>query len=175
MFVHFPMLYRIATFSVVLATCASTVAEEPVSFNRDVRPILSDKCFHCHGPDGQKREADLRLDDRNIATETGAIVVGKPDDSDLMRRIVSTDDDQRMPPVASKLERLTDQEVATLRRWIEGGAEYEDHWAFIAPQTAAGTHHEPDGLFVVGQAAQVETQQRAHHPGRGRAQQRRGQ
>jgi cytochrome c553 len=106
-------------------------AEDRVGFNRDVRPILSDKCFFCHGPDANKRQADLRLDERETAVKAGAIAPGKPDASGLVRRVLSEDPDERMPPASSKLGRLTAQEVATLRRWIEQGAEYEGHWAFI--------------------------------------------
>ncbi|HEY1603271.1 MAG TPA: DUF1553 domain-containing protein [Pirellulales bacterium] len=108
-----------------------------IQFNRDVRPILSDKCFHCHGPDAKKREADLRLDVRDVAVTAGAIVPHKPDESALLRRITSSDDDERMPPNAAKLERLTEPEVQTLRRWIEQGAEYENHWSFIPLQAVA--------------------------------------
>ncbi|MBC7816700.1 MAG: DUF1553 domain-containing protein [Planctomycetaceae bacterium] len=117
---------------VCLLLAAPLAAEDRVQFNRDVRPILSDKCFHCHGPDAKKRKADLRLDDRAEAVKSKAIVVGKPVDSELVRRILSDDADERMPPAASKLERLSEQEIATLRKWIEQGAEYENHWSFIA-------------------------------------------
>ncbi len=125
------MKIPLAPLAILLATGTLAFGEESISFNRDVRPILSDKCFFCHGPDAKKREADLRLDDRSVAIKAGAIVAGKPAESELVRRILSTDADERMPPPASKLDRLTEQEVATLRRWIEQGAEYENHWAFI--------------------------------------------
>jgi hypothetical protein len=113
------------------ALAAENVASPKVQFNRDVRPILSDKCFHCHGPDAKKRQADLRLDVRDVAVTAGAIAPHKPDDSALLRRVTSHDEDERMPPASAKLERLTDAEVQTLRHWIEHGAEYENHWSFI--------------------------------------------
>lgn len=128
-------LITIAAMWVLMAT--SAWAQDRVRFDRDVRPILSDKCFHCHGPDAKKRQADLRLDDRDTAVKAGAIVLGKPDESELVRRILSDDIDERMPPASSKLGQLTEQEVATLRRWIEQGAEYENHWAFIPLKAAA--------------------------------------
>lgn len=115
----------------VLMPTIVALAEDRVRFNRDVRPILSDKCSFCHGPDALKRKADLRLDERASAIESGAIVAGKPDDSELMRRILSDDPDQRMPPASTKLVRLSEKEVQTLRRWIEQGAEFEAHWSFI--------------------------------------------
>ncbi len=110
-------------------------AAEKVQFNRDVRPILSGNCFFCHGPDEKKREADLRLDVREsaLADRDGvkAIVPGKPDESELLTRILSHDKDEAMPPPKSKKPPLTAQQIATLRRWIEQGAEYEGHWAFL--------------------------------------------
>ncbi|MBL9133084.1 MAG: DUF1549 domain-containing protein, partial [Verrucomicrobiaceae bacterium] len=100
-------------------------------FNRDIRPILSDKCFHCHGPDAKKREADLRLDERAAAIQDGHIVPGKPEKSLILERILSTDPDEIMPPPKSKLGQLTKAEAETLRRWISEGAEYEAHWSFV--------------------------------------------
>lgn len=117
--------------SLLLVAPPVTWAEERVQFNRDVRPILSDKCFYCHGPDEKKREADLRLDVRDIAVKAGAITPGQPEKSAILHRIASPDADEHMPPAASKLGDLTPGEQATLRKWIEQGAEYENHWAFI--------------------------------------------
>ena len=119
---------------IVLCLCLAAnelVAADRVQFNRDVRPILSDKCFHCHGPDANKREADLRLDVSEVAVESGGIVPGKPDESKILQRILSTDPDERMPPSHSKLEKLTAKEIETLRAWIEQDAQYEKHWSFI--------------------------------------------
>ncbi|MCH7226793.1 PSD1 and planctomycete cytochrome C domain-containing protein [Haloferula sp. A504] len=108
-------------------------AAEPVQFNRDIRPILSDRCFACHGPDEAAREADLRLDLEEAAKiDLGgyrAIVPGKPDQSELVRRIESTDEDEVMPPPDTHLS-LDAEEKALLRRWIEEGATWEEHWSF---------------------------------------------
>ena len=103
-------------------------------FNRDVRQILADKCFHCHGPDANKREADLRLDRDPISgtDEPLVIVAGRPEASELYRRITSTDPDERMPP-ADQERQLSPAEIEILRRWIEQGGQYEPHWAFVAP------------------------------------------
>jgi hypothetical protein len=109
--------------------CAATPAK--VQFNRDVRPILSDKCFHCHGFDSKKREAGLRLDVREDAIKDKALTPGDPLKSEALVRILSTDPDEHMPPAKSKLGSLTPAEVDILKRWIEQGAEYEAHWAFI--------------------------------------------
>ncbi|WP_206026439.1 DUF1553 domain-containing protein [Roseimicrobium sp. ORNL1] len=109
--------------------CAATPAK--VQFNRDVRPILSDKCFHCHGFDSKKREAGLRLDVREDAIKDKAITPGDPLKSEALVRILSADPDEHMPPPKSKLGSLTPAEVEILKKWIEQGAEYEAHWAFI--------------------------------------------
>lgn len=105
-----------------------------VEFNRDIRPILSDNCFFCHGPDKNKREADLRLDTQEglhgKAGEPGTVVAGKPSDSELFRRITSTDPEQRMPP-AESAKSLTPRDIALIKKWIEQGAKYEGHWAFL--------------------------------------------
>lgn len=114
---------------------AGSHAAEPakVSFNKDVRPILA-TCFYCHGPDEKHREAGLRLDLREaaLAVHDGvrAIVPGKPEESELLKRVVSEDADDVMPPPKAKKKLLTKAEVSVLRRWMEQGAEYEGHWAF---------------------------------------------
>ena len=108
-------------------------AEDPPSFNREIRPILAAKCFACHGPDKEQRKAELRLDVRESALETGAIVPGKPGDSELISRIHSKDDELRMPP-AKVDSPLTEKEKQVLKRWVETGARYEKHWAFVQPQ-----------------------------------------
>ncbi len=110
---------------------ATIVSAEPPEFNRDIRPILSDKCFFCHGPDQSKREADLRLDIRDEAIAAGAFEPGQAAAAEMVRRVLSRDPDEQMPPPGSKLEPLTEQEVDTLKRWIDAGAEYQPHWAFI--------------------------------------------
>src|SRR5579864_7756878 len=88
------------TFALVLAV-GTTRAQDKIDFNRDIRPILSDKCFACHGPDTSKLKAKLRLDLRDVAIKKGAIVPGKPGDSELVRRVTSADPDERMPPPMS--------------------------------------------------------------------------
>lgn len=109
----------------------------PPDFNREVRPLLSDRCLACHGPDAKHREAGLRLDDEASAKEIrdGYQVVkpGEPGQSELMIRITSTDPDMVMPPPQLG-KKLNEQEVDVLRRWIESGAEYKKHWAYVAPQ-----------------------------------------
>jgi hypothetical protein len=121
-------------FAVTAALHAT--AGEPVRFNRDIRPILSDKCFACHGPDKNKRDSGLRLDIREeaIADRDGvrAIVPGKPDQSDAFIRLTSHDQDEMMPPPKAKLPPITKDEAALIRRWIEEGAPYEKHWSFTS-------------------------------------------
>ena len=112
-----------------------------MNFAREIRPILSDNCFACHGPDDQKRKAKLRLDTKEGAfgkLEGGglAIVSGKPDESDLIFRIESDDPDLRMPPQKSG-KQLTAGQIAVLRRWIEQGATLSTHWAFEPPRKPA--------------------------------------
>jgi hypothetical protein len=119
----------------------ATAAVPPrVEFNRDVRPILSDSCFLCHGPDKNRRKADLRLDLRDEALKAEAFVPGKPDESELVARIFSTDPDELMPPPQSK-KKLDARQKEILRRWVEQGAEYRRHWSYekpVKPQTPAG-------------------------------------
>jgi hypothetical protein len=118
----------------LVATCllGSAVAEERIQFRRDIRPILSEKCFVCHGPDANRREADLRLD-VEAAAKDHAIVAGQPAESELYVPIVSGDADTRRPPPESGKE-LTAEEIDLLRRWIEQGAAYEGHWSFVPPK-----------------------------------------
>ena len=123
----------LALLLLLLAPGTATRAADRLLYNRDIRPLLSDKCFFCHGPDAQKREAKLRLDTREGATTDGAIVPGKPEQSKLIARITTTDPDDHMPPAKAKLRSFTPAEVATLKRWIAEGAEYQAHWAFVPP------------------------------------------
>jgi hypothetical protein len=101
----------------------------PVSFNHDIRPVLTDNCFTCHGPDAGQRKAGLRLDVREEAVARGVLVPGKPQQSRLVQRVFATDESRLMPPVSSH-KRLTAVQKSLLRRWIEQGARYERHWAF---------------------------------------------
>ena len=132
----------ILIFTAILA-CVPKDAEAELKFNRDIRPILSDKCFHCHGFDPKKREADLRLDQREAAIEAKAIIPGKADESEAIKRILATDDDH-MPPLKAKLGSLTPAEITTLKQWINEGAEYEEHWAFV-PLTVQGSQFSVHG------------------------------
>ncbi len=110
----------------------SLQADEPLSYNRDVRPILAANCFACHGPDSAARQADLRLDQKAVAEEMKAIVPGKPEESEILKRITSHDPEEVMPPPASK-KSITPAQIETLRQWIASGAEYQPHWSFIPP------------------------------------------
>jgi Protein of unknown function (DUF1553)/Protein of unknown function (DUF1549)/Planctomycete cytochrome C len=134
-----------ARFIFVTLVCClvaiSTRASEPLRFNRDIRSILTDKCFACHGPDAKTVEGDLRLDLREKAIESGAIVPGKPEESELLQRIFATDAAELMPP-AKAHKPLTDAERDRLKQWISEGAEYELHWAYTTvrrPETDGQT------------------------------------
>ncbi len=112
-------------------------ADEPIDFSRDIRPILADKCFFCHGPDEKKREADLRLDTREGAL--AALQARPGETSELLRRIRSTDPDERMPPPKSNRS-LSPEQIDLIARWVAGGAPWGDHWAFrplVAPAVPA--------------------------------------
>jgi hypothetical protein len=103
------------------------------TYNRDIRPILSDRCFACHGPDGNAREAELRIDTQDGAHER-VIVPGDPDASELVSRIEMDDPDLQMPPAHAKKPPLSAREIKLIRDWIAAGAKYERHWAYIPPQ-----------------------------------------
>lgn len=121
-----------------IAGCALSVSQTaladdgPVLFNRDIRPILTDNCLQCHGPDKNYREADLRLDLREEAVAHKAIQPGKPGESELIARILSDDADALMPPEESN-KHLSPEQKELLRRWIAQGAEYQGHWAYLPP------------------------------------------
>ena len=131
----------VVSFLIVLLGCTLLGAQDPVGrslqFNRDIRPILSDKCLRCHGPDTNARKADLRLDDEHSArSDRGGYRVvnaGHPENSELIRRITTDDPDEHMPPAKSRLK-LSPHEVTLLRRWIAQGGRYQRHWAFIPPR-----------------------------------------
>jgi hypothetical protein len=119
------------------AAALAVRAADRVDFNRDVRPILSDNCFTCHGPDEKTLKARLRLDVRDSALAPArsgerAIVPGNPDASELVKRLVTTDEDDHMPP-AETGKKVTPAQLETLRRWITEGAEYRQHWSLVPP------------------------------------------
>jgi cytochrome c553 len=126
-----------ALFLLALPAWAPAAAPPRLEFNRDIRPILSENCFQCHGPDSNKREAELRLDrEADAHKDLGgyrAIVAGKPDESEVIVRVLSDDPDEVMPPPKSALK-LTAREKELLRQWIEQGAPWQEHWSFIKPE-----------------------------------------
>ncbi|MBY0461397.1 MAG: DUF1549 domain-containing protein, partial [Gemmataceae bacterium] len=142
------------TLACALCPALAHAADPKVDFARDVRPILAGQCFQCHGPDEKTRKAKLRLDVRDDALKAGAFVPGKPDQSELIRRICADEPDLRMPPAKAKKPPLTDAQLATLKKWIADGAAYSDHWAFAPlkrpeiPNTKAQAAH-PIDAFVL--------------------------
>ena len=128
------------TFLMLLLASSQThvVAQESPKYNRDIRPLLSDRCFKCHGPDSHSRAADLRLDLQEEAVKDRggywAIVPGDADGSDLWERISTTDPDLVMPPPETG-KSLSDEERTQLRNWIDQGATYEKHWAYAPLKT----------------------------------------
>ncbi|MGH7957532.1 MAG: DUF1549 domain-containing protein, partial [Opitutaceae bacterium] len=132
------------------ATCGRSA---PVDYGREVRPILSDKCYHCHGPDEKGRKAKLRFDTKEgafrVKDDIAAIVPGKSAESELIFRVTSTDTEEVMPPPEAKLGRLSPAEIDTLKRWIDEGAPYQSHWSF-----------EPLAPVAVGRGREGETERR---------------
>ena len=126
----------------------------PIDFNRDVRPILSNNCYACHGPDEKERKADLRLDTKDGAAE--AVVAGKPEASELVKRVVSADRGELMPPPKSG-KKLTPREIDILTRWVKEGAAYKPHWSYVKSERPAvptvktgGWVRNPVDAFVLG-------------------------
>ena len=150
------MRVSLSLFLVYFLVC-SVQAERKLEFNRDIRPILSDGCFHCHGPDEKERKGGLRLDlesdaFKNAKSGFPAIVKGDPDESEIIARIfLSDDDEEHMPPLDSG-KSITLEQKEILKKWIEQGAEYQGHWAFINPQRSPvpkviGAKHPIDGFI----------------------------
>jgi mono/diheme cytochrome c family protein len=151
---------------------SQTFAATAPDFSREVRPILSQHCFKCHGPDDKARKGGLRLDLRDSAmgeAKSGAVAVvpGKPDKSELVARIFSGDEDELMPPPSAKRP-LTAEQKEILRRWIAAGAEYQQHWAFVKPNQAAVPGIADFELLIAGwkkrepaRAEEIGTQQSA--------------
>src|SRR5215472_5544029 len=121
----------------VLSASGSQTGTAKVDFNREIRPILAENCFRCHGPDDGARKSKLRLDIRSDALKPAksgkeAIVPDLPEKSELIARITTSDDDERMPPLKTG-KKLTHLQMETLRRWISQGAPYATHWAYVKP------------------------------------------
>ena len=131
------------------AQSAPKAAAEPphIDYNWDVRPILSDNCYRCHGPDARSRMAGMRLDQADSAYAK-AIVPGKPEASKLIARVSATNPAMRMPPPTAAGRPLTPTEIATLTEWIRQGAEYKPHWAFIAPSKPVPPQADPNDRIV---------------------------
>jgi hypothetical protein len=144
--VRFPAEFALLAAALGLATAcvrlvfAGEADRAPVEFNRDIRPILSDSCFQCHGPDKAQRKADLRLDTEAGATaDLGgrrAVVAGDLDQSELYQRLTADDEKDRMPPVKSG-KKLKDSQIELFRRWIAEGAQWQKHWSFLPPAATA--------------------------------------
>jgi hypothetical protein len=157
------MAWLCSVLALATFTASPLLSDEPVEkttleFNRDIRPILSENCFQCHGPDENARKGELRLDVRQDAVDAGAIVPDKPAESTLWERVSSDDPDLRMPPPSAK-KNLTEEQRSTLRRWLESGATYQSHWAFAAPQIpivprsnapTTWVHNEIDAFIYAG-------------------------
>ena len=134
------MRRRELTFTgiVAIAVCCAVLAQEkkqpPVDFNRDISPILSDTCFACHGPDDSQRKAGLRFDTKEGAfAKAGVIIPGDSSNSRLIKRITATQPEMRMPPQGSDRS-LTPNQIDILRRWVDEGAKWETHWAYLPPK-----------------------------------------
>ncbi len=133
-----PPVSRSRVVAALAVLTAAPIAAQRVSFSREIRPLLSDRCFLCHGPDASSREADLRLDRRADALEV--LSPGIPDESELLRRVGASDPDERMPPTDAHRRPVSTEELGLLRRWIDQGAPYEGHWAYrpvVRPQVPA--------------------------------------
>ncbi|MGH9836186.1 MAG: DUF1549 domain-containing protein, partial [Blastocatellia bacterium] len=128
------LLFAVAAYTAWPAPGVAVAAQREIQFNRDIRPLLSNRCFYCHGPDEKNRKAGLRLDTFEGATKDRggyrAVAPGKPDESELLRRVTAHDAGEVMPPPRAKKPAVTTQEAELLRRWIAQGAKYEGHWAF---------------------------------------------
>ncbi len=161
--VHFAVLILLQPTDL---SAAEDTSARAVEFNRDIRPILSENCYPCHGPDPKHREADLRLDMRDVAVSVGAIVPGTPDESGLVGRIFSESPDEMMPPRASN-KQLTPKQKELLKQWIAEGAVYQGHWSYtppLRPSAPAGVngidHFIGSGLAEAGMKPSPEADRR---------------
>jgi len=131
----------IALLIIFQSVSQSAHADDPIDFNTQIRPLLSNRCFACHGPDEEERAADLRLDTEEGALDW-AIVAGEPDDSEVLQRILSDDEDSIMPP-PGKGDPFSEEEAELIARWIREGANYSRHWSYVKPtrpEVPAGVH-----------------------------------
>ncbi len=126
-----------------LLVAGNPASADGVRFNRDIRPLLSDRCFQCHGPNAEDRKKDLRLDipdgpEGALAARDGYFILkpGQPEESELWWRITDDHEEDRMPPVEAHKPSLNASEIALFEQWILEGAEYQDFWAFLPPQVA---------------------------------------
>jgi cytochrome c553 len=124
--------WLVATLLLSASIVNAASSPKKISYNRDIRPLLANSCYTCHGPERGQRKAGLRLDDRTSAVHE-AIVPGNSAESPLFQRVSANDPDERMPPKASKRPRLPPAAVAIIRQWIDEGARYEPHWAYVRP------------------------------------------
>lgn len=133
--VSMPLIF--ASVAYLSALRPALGADDGIEFNRDIRPILSDNCFACHGPDEKTRQAGLRLDQAEqarmrLASGRTALVPGRPEDSELVRRVISTDSAEKMPPMDSG-KHLTPAQTEVLTKWVKQGGEFQAHWSFERP------------------------------------------
>ncbi len=129
-----PQRLLLNTLALMITAVGVCRAEAPIDFNRDIRPILSENCYFCHGPDEHDRKADLRLDDRQAAIDQGSLVPGDID-SEVIYRLLTDDEDELMPPPKSN-KKLTKDQIELLTRWVKEGAEYQEHWSLVSPAKA---------------------------------------
>lgn len=129
----FMMIAMLACLFLFVGSATISYAEDSIEYNRDIRPILAENCFACHGPDSAARKGDLRLDQRDAAIGSTAIVEGKPEESGIIQRILSTDPETVMPPPSAH-KVIKPEQLDVLRKWISAGAPYQPHWSFIAPE-----------------------------------------
>ena len=163
-----PLLVLIITIILYSIQACNTATEksevhipDKVSYNFDIRPILSDKCFSCHGPDGNKREAGLRLDNEESAYKAlkenpgaHALVPGKPELSEVFLRVSTKDTAIMMPPPSSNLK-LSNNEIKLIKKWIDQGAKYETHWSFVKPNKTPLPEPEDPTRQQLHQSAQL--------------------
>ena len=148
---HAPLILLLLTIAPI---ASGQSPRAPISFSKEIRPILSENCFFCHGPDEKKREAGLRLDDETSSKKSNdgvtAVVPGNPDKSALIERIESKDPDEVMPP-PKQHKTISPAQVALLKEWIRQGAKWGKHWSYekvVKPAVPAGVKNPADAFLV---------------------------